>query len=259
RPLGVDAARAALDSGTALLSYSVGEKKTFLFLLTHEPAGGFECLTLPLGESGLRSRVAAFPALIEGDNRGGASQAREPRAGARQLYGGLGRPAQQVVERSRRVLIAPDGPLQELPFAALLESRGPDRYWVESKPLHLILSATLYAELRPGRHIAPEGGRLVAFADPEAPSAARSGSRVGVVAGSRGLGRLPWAREEAQRIAGLFGPDSVQYLGAAATEEKARGLRPGVAYVHFAAHALLDRRFPLDSALVLSPDPQQEP
>src|SRR5262249_49388356 len=48
---------------------------------------------------------------------------------------------------------------------------------------------------------------------------------------------------------------ATSYLGPDATEERARTLGSAPRYVHFALHGLLDRRFPLDSALALSPPP----
>jgi CHAT domain-containing protein len=42
------------------------------------------------------------------------------------------------------------------------------------------------------------------------------------------------------------------YLGKDATEGRARSIGSNVRYLHFATHGVLDRRFPLDSGLVLS-------
>jgi CHAT domain-containing protein len=55
-----------------------------------------------------------------------------------------------------------------------------------------------------------------------------------------------------QAITALYPGRSLALLGADATERRARGLAGGPRLVHFATHALLDRRFPLDSALALS-------
>ena len=51
--------------------------------------------------------------------------------------------------------------------------------------------------------------------------------------------------------AGRSIPD-LKYLGEEATEEHAKALGKGMRYVHFATHALLDERFPLNSSLVLT-------
>jgi CHAT domain-containing protein len=51
----------------------------------------------------------------------------------------------------------------------------------------------------------------------------------------------------------LFLDHAHLYLGSEATEEKAKALGRDVRNVHFATHARLDGRLPLDSALVLTP------
>ena len=53
-------------------------------------------------------------------------------------------------------------------------------------------------------------------------------------------------------MAAIWDARAITYLGEAATEERAKAIGPGTGIVHFACHALLDRRMPLDSALVLS-------
>ena len=68
-----------------------------------------------------------------------------------------------------------------------------------------------------------------------------------------GLSPLPASRLEVESIAALLGPGARAFVGGEATEAAARRAGHGVRYLHFATHALLDERFPLDSALVLSP------
>ncbi len=63
---------------------------------------------------------------------------------------------------------------------------------------------------------------------------------------------MPASREEVERIASLYAPKSVAYLGADATEERAKSLGKDVPLIHFATHAVINERFPLDSALVFT-------
>src|SRR5205807_10421495 len=70
--------------------------------------------------------------------------------------------------------------------------------------------------------------------------------------GGVNLGRLPFSREEVTNIAALFPKNSQMFLGAEATEERAKALLPKARYIHFATHALLDERIPLNSALALT-------
>jgi CHAT domain-containing protein len=52
-------------------------------------------------------------------------------------------------------------------------------------------------------------------------------------------------------IAALY-PHARAFLGAEATEEQVKALAPRARLLHFACHGILDRRFPLNSALALS-------
>ncbi len=78
-----------------------------------------------------------------------------------------------------------------------------------------------------------------------------------------GLPRLPWTREEVQRVAASL-PGATILLGAAATEQEmtrmaTTGALRNYDYIHLATHALVDDQSPERSALILSrvdlPDP----
>ena len=73
------------------------------------------------------------------------------------------------------------------------------------------------------------------------------------------LAPLPASRQEVEAIASLYPGQSVSYLGSSATETRAKSLGRSHRYVHFACHAVMDRRFPLDSGLALSSPAQPKP
>jgi CHAT domain-containing protein/Tfp pilus assembly protein PilF len=255
-PVGLAAARAALAPGTLLLSYSVGPQATHLFVV--QPAGvrgsGLAAFALPIGEADLRARVAAFRDLL----RHPESDRRRLEAEAARLYDLLLRPAETQLRWSERLLVSPEGPLSTLPFSAL-RRRG--RYLVEWKPLHSVLSATVYAELakRPRRPLDPERAVVAAYGDPayRAPGADRDGAGAGALevleAVRRGLSLapIPASRREVAAIAALF-PRTRTFVGAQATEESVKAVGPGVRILHLATHGLLDEEFPLDSSLALT-------
>jgi CHAT domain-containing protein/Tfp pilus assembly protein PilF len=261
KPLDLEAAQAALDPGTVLLSYSVAKARSFLFVVASKadrraPGDpGFATVPIPLGDEALRDRVLAYRGLVDrGKERPGAEAALT--AQGSRLYDLLVRPAEAWIGPARRVLIAPAGALNALPFAALVRSPDPLQYLAEWKPLHTIPSTTIYAEVQKERRQRPQSSpSLVAFGDPLRPAGLPPGGAGGdsLVARAGALGPLTHAREEVEGIAELFGAEAVTYLGPEATEERARSVGRGPRYVHFACHALLDRRFPLESALVLSP------
>lgn len=243
QPLDVTGTQQALDPGTLMLAYSVGKSETVLFAITGQ---SFTVHRLKVGDAELRERVEAFRNLIE-------RRSKEVDRPAQDLYELLLRPADAALETSERVLVVPDGPLQTLPFAAL---RRDGRYLVEWKPLHNAASATVYVELRKRRVPGNQPMQLAAFGDPKY---ARAGVALEQTAlrsvKTRGfqLEELPASRDEVQRIASLY-PDPAKrvFLGADATEERAKAVGRDVRYIHFATHGLLDQQFPLNSALVLT-------
>ncbi len=268
QPLDLDAVRHALDPGTVMLSYSVGKAQTHLFVLTREEK--LRVKTLPLGEQELRGEVERVLELQK--RRSAPHLYTKPlrRAGER-LYQALIQPAEESIAGSDRVLIVPDGPLHLLPFALLVRKPGRghgDRdfeYLVEWKPLHSVLSATVYAELKSQRRSQPEKSTdvlaLAAFGDPRYPSASseddlgddRSVDVYVRAAVERGFDfrPLPYSRQEVSRIAALYPEGSARaYVGVDASEEQAKSVSARI--LHFATHGRFNERAPLDSYLALT-------
>lgn len=268
QPLDLGGVRGALDPGTVLLSYSIGEERSFLFVV--EPAGvkaagsGLSVLALPVGEKLLREKVEAFRNVIQRHNTSD-QQVLNQQAG--ELYDLLMKPAEQLIAANERILISPDGPLHTLPFGALMkkEKHGKKseakRYVIEWKPIHTVVSATVYAELKKTRREGadPSSVRVTAFGDPKYQSVPKE--KAGQISNpelrsmvTRGfeLTPLPSTRVEVENIARLYPENTAKYLGADATEERAKSIGKDSRYIHFAVHGLLDERFPLNSALVLT-------
>ncbi|MCG8456499.1 MAG: CHAT domain-containing protein, partial [Holophagales bacterium] len=164
------------------------------------------------------------------------------------------------IAEAERLLILADGPLHSLPFAALADptSSGSRRFLIESKPIHRAASATVFALARAERRPRSEA-RMTAFGDPLYPSVEpraetaeprlRSALRNGL-----DLAPLPASRGEVEHLGKLF-PGSRIYVGAEATEGRAKEVDRQTTHLHIAAHGLLDDRFPLDSALALTIPP----
>ncbi|HSN88017.1 MAG TPA: CHAT domain-containing protein, partial [Thermoanaerobaculia bacterium] len=252
RPLDLAGARAALDPGTVLLAWSVGKERSFLFVV--QPAGGegpgLDVFPIALGDAALRKEVESFRLLLKAPRSDRAALATQ----ARRLYDLLVRPAEARIAGAERLLLSPDGPLHTLSFPALMRE---DRYFIEWKPLHSALSATVYAELAQSRAPAqePAGGQLIAFGDPSyrprAPEAPADPELQEAVRNGLVLLPLPSSGREVKAIAALY-PEAEVYLGREATEERAKSIKKGSHLVHFACHGILDERFPLNSALVLT-------
>jgi CHAT domain-containing protein len=160
------------------------------------------------------------------------------------------------------VLVIPDGALHSLPFGALMPSgkaAGNARYLIEWRPIHIAVSTTVYDSIKKHRAAPTPSARstIVAFGDPVYAAAGRpadaSAGSAATDSARRGLALapLPATRGEVQRIASRY-PSATVYLGADATEERAKHLPSEARYVHFAVHGFVDHRFPLNSALALS-------
>jgi len=287
RPLDLPGARAVLDPGTLLLSFSVGREKTYLFAVGAGPKqSNLSVFTLPIGEKTLRDSVKAFRKLIEWGEPSAELTAR-----ARSLYDTLLRPAEARIAGCDRLLILSDGPLLTLPWAALARSSGGrPEYLVEWKPVHTGVSATVFAELKKERRRpASPSIDVAAFGDPlypklperkvavkrgeDGPPTAENSTDEeveeevslddaqlkSVVRGGFRFDPLPASRMEVEQIVRLYSPRAEAFLGADATEEKAKTIGKDVPLIHFACHAVVNERFPLDSALAFSiPDHPRE-
>ena len=266
QPLDLPGTRQALDPGTLLLSYSVGREKSFLFVIQPAPAHStnppnLSVFTLAIGEKALRGKVEAFRSAIQLNDADQSSVERQALA----LYELLIKPTETTVASSERLLILPDGPLDTLPFAALMRPESHNgknaalRYLVEWKPIHTMVSATVYAETKKSRGGTPWTVPFEAFGDPKYAAVAKE--RAGKIENvavrgmlTRGwnLGPLPFTRVEVESLAALEPQPNLKYLGEEATEEQAKATGKNVRYLHFAVHGLLDERFPLNSALALT-------
>ena len=260
QPIGLAETRSMLDPGTLFVAYSIGREESWVFAVGPD-RGDFEVARLDLTERSLRSDVDRFLALINRESQGRSTQKIEDNVHqlAESLSGRLLGPIAARVREASRLLISPDGPLHLLPFSAIAEplvgeqgrreskaSKAPFRFLVEAKPIGLVVSATVEAELVKSR-LTRISSRIAAFADPI--------NSEGAAASFRGQGLLeplPATRDEVAALRDLSPGELTAFLGVEATETQAKSLPRDTGIVHFACHALFDPQFPLDSSLVLS-------
>ncbi len=267
--LDVNGVRATLDPGTLVLSYSIGKEKSYLFALA--PEASVQVYPLAIGETQLRADVERFRGLIQRAALGTTDLTGIVERG-RRLYDVLMRPVAPALARATRVLVVPDGPLHALPFAALARgveasaTRGRDwQYLVEWKAVHVVVSATVYAELRKARQnrgVTASQRTLIAFGDPRYPAITVGADKAeldgpdpvvrSMLTRGYRLTPLPATKREVAAIASLYRATAETYVGDAATEERAKGVARETRYLHFASHGLLDERFPLNSGLALT-------
>ncbi len=253
-PAPLDAARAGrlLPPHGAALAYSIGEGRSLLFVV--RPDGTVATRSLPVDRAGLERMVDLYRGLIlrPGDTpEGAAALARARNALSRLLLD----PAAELLQGVTTLVILPDGPLHRLPFATL---RLGSRTVCERAAVCVVPSMSVLAELH-GEDTRPAAGSplLLAMANPgPLPANAPAG---GLRGGSREpLPPVPGTVEEARAIARLWRGPCTLLTGAEATEHRFVALAPHARVVHLAAHMLLDGEHPLDSAVVLAPDPLPE-
>ncbi len=243
-----------LDDSSTLLEYLVGEKRSFVFVVSRARV---RAEVLP-GREALERAVEAV--VRRWSDPGALDDAAGPAAALSRI---VLAPVAAALQ-GRTLLVVADGPLQRVPFAALPAPGGGgpllERYTLVSSP-----SASVLAALRSGREGPRASGlELAILADPVVEARGAGDTVVGPElanldraledVGLRRLERLPGSRREAQQIASYLPADRVMSaLGADASRETALG--PEVAQariVHFATHALLDVRRPELSGIVVS-------
>jgi len=268
RPLDLAGIQALLDDDTALVEYALGEP-SHVFVVTRT---GLLARRIA-SDREIRPHVQRLRLALRQPGRLGRSTYLRA---ARRLHEWVIAPVAPALEGKRRLLIAPDGPLDYVPFEALLTAAAaptvPDDqlpYLLRRWAVSYLPSATALAGLRERRRglAAENGGKaLVVFADPALPALARGGQTAadsgedvlrGILdeVGLTALRPLPDARREAEGLARLFPPADVSlFLDAAANEENLKHSADvaSARTLHFATHALVSARRPARSALVLS-------
>ncbi|MCK8502426.1 CHAT domain-containing protein [Myxococcus fulvus] len=207
----------------------------------------------------LTPAIALFSGLLE---RRDGSEAGAAAALYTQL---LGPALAELPAGVRRLMVVPDGPLHDLPFATLRPSAdGPPL--VSRYELSLVPSASLWRHWRQAA-VRPEGGEALVLADPDRSvrvSDARvvARERMTVFAEAARVGALPEARREGRAVVeALQGTQVTPDLrtGTAASERALkRAHLERVRVLHVAAHAVVDAEAPERSALVLAPGSEQE-
>jgi CHAT domain-containing protein len=266
-PLPAQEALRALPPSTVYLAFLVGAEQSHLFLLrSGRLPQALAVYTLPVKAEALEMNVAQLRWQLTSPRPNRASTTRASRALFATLFPPAARP---TILRAKRLLIAPDGPLWQVSFAALVtNAQGPPRYLGATTPISLTPSLTLFAQVRrspphhtPGvsptalvvgnpqfeRRPAPRpGAALLAAALP----VSRQGEIGEVLQTGTAPAALPHAAAEAAAVARLYGTRSL--TGAAATEAAVRAQSGKADVIHLATHGLLDTYRAMSSAVLLA-------
>lgn len=252
-----------LDDETVLLSYSLGEERSFLWHVSQDAVTSY---VLP-GREEIEAGVSEAVRLLTSRQLRAASS-RDRHLG--QLSETLLGPVAADLGRRRLLVVAEDA-LLSLPIAALPKPGGEEStLMLDEHEIVYLPSASVHLTLRrelAGRYPAPK--QIAVFADPVFaldPSASPThADKEALGAASEELLRsaedfriealrpLPYSREEAEEILRLAKGKKKSALGFEANKNNVlEGQLHEYQILHFATHGLLSRKHPELSGLVLS-------
>jgi CHAT domain-containing protein len=242
------------DPGSALLEYVVTDDVTYLFVgvkAAGKPAAVVKVFTLPV-------KRAELAALIESFRRQLAERDLGFRASARRIYQLLLKPAQAQLRGKTNLVIVPDDKLWELPFQALLSED--DRYVIERSAVSYSPSLTVLREIkaqREKRRTEATPAALLALGNPAVGQETIERATLTLRDGK--LDPLPEAEQEVKALGRLYGAGrSKVYVGAGASEDRAKTEASRARILHFATHGVLNDASPMYSYLALARGDQNE-
>jgi CHAT domain-containing protein len=229
------ARQVARRSDAAILFYWLGPERSYLWAVTPK---GTTLFQLPAASeiTGLveryRKALVGPRDVLDSANQDGGK-----------LYDILVAPAQKVIGPNSRVVIIPDGSLNDLNFETLFVPEQKPHYWIEDVT---IINASSLGLLAASHRPRKSGTKILLMGDAVAPN--------------REYGDLPQAAAEMENIEEHFNSaDRIVYARGEATPPAYLSSHPQqFSYVHFVAHGTASRLSPLDSAIVLSKSTEQE-
>lgn len=230
QPDPVDASQIARRAGGSIFFYWLGEKQSYLWLVTPQKTTLF---TLPPA-SEIDAAVRRYRNVLLGPQDPLGTSNGDGLA----LYRTLISPAKALLpKKNARVFIIPDGSLNTINFETLIVPDPAPHYWIEDVTLADASSLRLLAASRPAvTHARP----ILLMGD--------------AVAANADYPELQKASVEMQSIGKYFAPAQEKiFTREQATPAAYLSSKPEqFSYIHFVAHGTASRTNPLDSAIVLS-------
>jgi CHAT domain-containing protein len=218
------------------LFYSLGPEKSHLWAITEHETRLFN---LPRQKE-IQSSIEEYQRAIQKSS----DPVQTANASAAGLYDALVKPAAAMIPKDSKVFIIPDGVLHGLNFETLLEPGGNGlKYWIEDVTVTTTSSIRILSRLSAMSSTAVTRDLLL-IGDP--------------VQAEREFEALPNASAEMQRVQQHFSPDGQIVFGQSRAVPAAYAMSgpDQFRYIHFVAHGTASRSSPLDSAVILSPAPQ---
>ena len=243
QPVAMREIQARLPRESVLVEYLVTEEKTVVFVISGD---SIEVRSIDITDLELARQADSFRTLL-------AERRPDFRKSARELHRTLIAPIADLVSKRKSWILVPDGPLWNLPFQALVDSRG--TYLAEQAAIVYAPSTAAWLEMSRNPQAMSSGERreLLALGNPTTPSTIAS------VEGSRGtLGPLPEAETEVKSAARYYGAGSAVYVRDEATEERFKAEAHRFRVLHVAAHGVLNDTSPMHSYLLLASGSKNE-
>ena len=239
-----------------LLEYVLDDPISFCISVTRR---GAHVQALPIGRKEVEKLAEQFVDDVRARGAGVETSKR--------LFQTLLEPIPEA-KTAARLIIAPDGALNLLPFEALRDNQG--EYLLKSRVISYVPSGTILDVLRRARKNESAPSPFLGVGDVAYENQGGAGRKIPPPDTVRGrvlrgmadlsgmrLQDLPQTREEVEEIGKIVGPNAVILLGKDATETafKKEPLDQ-FRVLHLAVHGFADMQYPERSALVLGTDPK---
>jgi len=220
------------------LAYFVSLPRSLLLWVVRPDRTTF--FRMAVGAGDLAANVAAFRTAIERNDAGGSARLAES------LFRDLLSPALDALKGIDVLVVAPDGPLHALPFAALIDPATGHRL-IEDRAVATTPSATILARNARSRRSPLANAAVLVVGNPQI-------DRRDAV----GLPSLTDAGLEAVDVGNVYA-DAVVLTGNKATKRAFLRNAGRFDIVHFAGHALANDRYPMLSRLLLARESSDDP
>jgi CHAT domain-containing protein len=197
----------------------------------------FELFTL-VGDSAIESKTRDYNQTLQGPED---PQSLEQEG--QSLYTLLIAPVEKLIPRDAKVVIVPDGGLTKLNFETLRSPHPTPHFWIQDVELETASSSVF---VRNREEVSLEGRKAFLIGDP--------------VQASNDYPALPHAGEELQRVEAHFAPNQRMIIDGkqAIPAAYAAGHPERFGLIHFVTHGTASELSPLESAIILSPQAEND-
>lgn len=270
QPLGLrEIQQKVLQPGQTLVEYFVGPETVAAFVVQ---AGSFHCEALKIKREELEKETGRLREPFKQVKERAVTNLFDVRYDlklAQQLYERLFQPIEKYLAANTSLLIVPDGVLHYLPFEALvtgIEAKSNDpnvifsryenaHYLVEKYALTYTPAASILA--LPKRDCESENSskrKWLGLGSPDFGRFKESAGEEVMLKASKGLLLAPLSARDVREVASVMQPDTLVFLGKAATEDRFKQEASAATGIYLSTHAIVDETQPMYSLIALAQD-----